>query len=542
MNNQQYTSQTYKRKLNYKETYGKGDANYGRAAEKNRGFGKVHRDIIYCFIVKLLRRLSNVMRYNLFVMTVRTRVAPSPTGDPHLGTLYQALFDYILARQGHGQFVLRIEDTDQKRFVPGSEERILDCLKWAGLNYDEGPIHQSERLPLYKKHALELVKASHAYYCFCTSERLDQVRLEQEKNHLPPRYDRHCLNIYPEESEKRAAAGEPYVIRMKIPTNETITVHDEIRGDLSFDSNILDDQVLLKTDGFPTYHLAVVVDDHDMQITDAVRGEEWLPSYPKNKLLDQYFGWKSPRWYHLPLLRNADRSKLSKRKNNTSVEFYIKAGYLPEALLNFLLLTVWGREKGQEKFSLDEAVKEFDIHKISMAAPIFDVAKLDWMNGLWIRDLSDEELAKRIKEFYKGALPELLLEPEVMMLVKDRIKKLSEFEEMTKFLVTNIDFGKELLVPKGQTVYLASNLLKKMQEGFSKLENKDWSSKNIETVVRSAAEEIKMPARDAFMTLRVAITGSTVSLPLNESMVILGKEEILKRLKFANDKLQMTNG
>ena len=474
-------------------------------------------------------------------MTVRTRVAPSPTGDPHVGTLYQALFDYILARQSNGQFVLRIEDTDRTRFVPGSEERVINALKWAGLTYDEGPIRQSERLPLYKKHATELVKKGYAYYCFCTADRLDDVRKEQEKNHQPPKYDRFCRDLSAAASLLRVNQGEPYVIRLRIPGHETITVHDELRGDLSFASDILDYQVLLKSDGFPTYHLAVVVDDHDMGITDAVRGEEWLPSSPKHNLLYRYFDWELPRWYHLPLLRNTDRSKLSKRKNNTSVDYYIKAGYLPEALLNFLLLSVWGREKGKERFSLASAVAEFNINQISIAAPIFDVTKLDWLNGEWIRSLSDDELTKRLQEFYQGVVPENLYKPEIISLTKERMKRLSDFAEVTKFLAEGLNFDPQLLIPKNRPAKEALDLLTSLTKVFSELPSQQFTSSGIENIVRAEAEKKGLPAREAFMILRVAMTGSTTSLPLNESMIILGRDEVLKRLNKAAGKLSTDN-
>src|SRR5690606_26897028 len=325
-------------------------------------------------------------------MTVRTRIAPSATGDPHVGTAYIALFNQCFARQHGGKFVLRIEDTDQVRSSAESEQQILDSLRWLGLEWDEGPdvggphgpYRQRERSVSYHEHSEKLIGRGHAFRCFCSSERLDVLRAEQMANKQTPGYDGHCLHLSEQEVTQRVAAGEPHVVRMKVPSSGICKVQDMLRGEIEIPWEQVDMQVLMKADGLPTYHLANVVDDHLMQITHVLRGEEWINSAPKHILLYQYFGWDMPQLCHMPLLRNPDKSKLSKRKNPTSIIFYQRMGYLPQALLNYLGRMGWSMPDEREKFSLEEMVEHFDIQRVSLGGPIFDVEKLAWLNGQWI--------------------------------------------------------------------------------------------------------------------------------------------------------------
>ena len=341
-------------------------------------------------------------------MTIRTRIAPSPTGDPHVGTAYVALFNMAFAHSQGGQFLLRIEDTDQARSTPESEKAILDALHWLGLDWDEGPdnggdkgpYRQSERSDIYREHADQLVDSGHAFRCFCTPERLDELRKTQMENKEQLGYDGHCMHLDESEVAERVAKGESHVVRMKVPREGQCTFNDMLRGEISIDWTQIDLQILLKADGMPTYHLANVVDDHLMEISHVIRGEEWINSAPKHILLYQYFGWETPVFCHLPLLRNVDKSKLSKRKNPTSILYYQRMGYLPEALLNYLGRMGWSMPDEREKFTLEQMLEVFDIQRVSLGGPVFDVEKLSWLNGMWIRDeLTDDQLADRLHEW-----------------------------------------------------------------------------------------------------------------------------------------------
>ncbi|MGH9390852.1 MAG: glutamate--tRNA ligase, partial [Vicinamibacteria bacterium] len=327
---------------------------------------------------------------------IRVRVAPSPTGDPHVGTAYQALFNYAFARKHGGKFLLRIEDTDRARSTRQSEVLILESLRWLGLSWDEGPdvsgphapYRQSERLPIYREHVDELLEKGHAYRCFCTRERLDAMRAEHIESKVFPGYDRLCRAIPVAEAERRAAAGESHVVRMKVPVEGDCVFQDLLRGEIRKDWASVDDQVILKSDRFPTYHLANVVDDHLMEISHVIRGEEWISSVPKHVKLYEHFGWEPPIFCHLPLLQNNDpnKTKLSKRKNPTSIRYYRRAGFLPEAMLNFMGLFGWTRAEGDEKFTLAEFIEHFEIEKLSLGGPVFDVEKLRWLNARYVRE------------------------------------------------------------------------------------------------------------------------------------------------------------
>src|SRR5690554_3037552 len=370
-------------------------------------------------------------------MTVRTRIAPSPTGDPHVGTAYIALFNQCFARQHGGQFILRIEDTDQVRSSAESEKQILDSLRWLGLDWDEGPdvggphgpYRQSERSDIYRAHSEQLISKGHAFRCFCTAERLDQLRAEQMANKQTPGYDGHCLHLSEDEVNRRVAAGEPHVVRMKVPEQGVCVVNDMLRGEIEIPWEQVDMQVLMKADGLPTYHLANVVDDHLMQITHVLRGEEWINSAPKHILLYRYFGWDMPQLCHMPLLRNPDKSKLSKRKNPTSIIFYQRMGYLPQALLNYLGRMGWSMPDEREKFSLSEMVEHFVIQRVSLGGPIFDVEKLAWLNGQWLRELPLEEFASRVQKWAFN--PDYLMQ--IAPHVQGRVENFSQIAPLAAF-------------------------------------------------------------------------------------------------------------
>ncbi|HHE54163.1 MAG TPA: glutamate--tRNA ligase, partial [Caldithrix abyssi] len=342
------------------------------------------------------------------MVDVRVRFAPSPTGYVHVGSLRTALYNYLFARHNKGQFVLRIEDTDRNRYVPGAVENLLETLQWAGLDYDEGPekggpygpYFQSERMEIYSQHVQILLEKDAAYPCFCSEERLSAMREEQAQKNLPIMYDGHCRNI-PKEQALERMKNETHVIRLKVPRNGTTIVEDLIRGTVSFENNVIDDQILLKSDGYPTYHLANVVDDHLMKISHVIRGEEWLPSTPKHILLYQAFGWELPQFAHLPLLLNPDRTKLSKRQGDVAVEDYRAKGFLPQALVNFVALLGWNKGDDQEIFSLEELIEYFSLERVNKAGAVFDLKKLEWMNGHYIRNIDEQEYLKIGGEWLK---------------------------------------------------------------------------------------------------------------------------------------------
>lgn len=459
---------------------------------------------------------------------IRTRIAPSPTGlDLHIGNAYTALINYVWAKKNHGDFIIRIEDTDRTRLIEGSEERILSSLDWLGIPHDEGPdregpftpYRQSERLPLYKKYAEELIEKGHAYYCFCTSERLAEMRKEQEEKKLPPMYDGRCKSIPLDEARKRVAAGEKYVIRLNVPEEGETTFTDLIRGEITFKNSLIDDQVLLKSDGYPTYHLGVIVDDHLMEITHVIRGEEWISSTPKHILLYQFLEWEIPSYAHLSVLRNPDKSKLSKRRNPVWVGDYRKEGFLPEAIKNYLSLMAWSHPEGKEIFSVDEMIRVFDIGDIQSTAPVFDREKLRWMNGEYLRSKTDEALVALLFGFVPSLSPDdEPLVKKIIPLIRDRMKILSEFDSLAGFFFTPPkEFEREL---KKEFVTILLEVLP----------SAEWTHEGLEKVIRDAAEARTLKAKDLFMELRVAVTGKTVGPPLLESLVILGKEETLRRL------------
>lgn len=459
---------------------------------------------------------------------VRTRIAPSPTGkDVHVGSISTGLMNFAWAKKNKGQFIVRIEDTDRSRLVEGGEKKMLETLNKIGLIADESPLvggpyapyRQSERLHIYKKYAEELVTNGKAYYCTCKPERLDEMRKKQQALKQISKYDRFCFNKQ-DEVKNEINKGSKYVIRLLMPEKE-IAFEDLIRGKISMHGSNLDDQVLLKSDGFPTYHLGVVVDDHFMKITHIIRGEEWLPSTPKHIVLYESFGWELPQFAHVSLLRNPDKSKLSKRKNPVWTSDYLDRGILPEALLNYLALMGWSHPEGKEIFTLDEYIKLFDLKDVQTTAPVFDSVKLEWMNGMYIRQMDKTKLKKIIMEFYKNTLNEKIVEQSIPI-VQERLKKLSEYLPLCDFL-----FKK----PETYEVDLKSKkeLLEKISTGLSEINN--WQATIIGEKMMQVAKESGLKNSEFFMLLRIIMTGKKISPPLNESMVILGKEECLSRIR-----------
>lgn len=472
--------------------------------------------------------------------SVRTRVAPSPTGDPHVGTAYVALFNLAFARSQGGTFVLRIEDTDQARSTAASERMILDSLRWLGLEWDEGPdvggpagpYRQSERAAIYAEHVERLLADGHAFRCFCSSERLDEVRRAQQLAKETPRYDGHCLTLSADEVAARIAAGEPSVVRMKVPEQGICVVDDLLRGPIEIDWRQVDMQVLLKSDGLPTYHLANVVDDHLMEISHVIRGEEWINSAPKHRLLYDYFGWEAPVLAHLPLLRNPDKSKLSKRKNPTSINYYRRMGYLPGALLNFLGLMGHSMPDGREQFPLADFVDAFSLERITLGAPVFDQEKLSWLNGQWIRELSDEAFADRVAEWALNR--EALMR--IVPLVKARTERFADLAGMTGYLLGEPPaYGAEAFADTGLD---EETLLEVLQYALWRLEaTTDWSRESLVAELSTLAGELDMKIRSLLAPLFVAVSGRAVSLPLYDSMVILGADLTRARLRRALDVL-----
>jgi len=479
---------------------------------------------------------------------VRVRIAPSPTGVPHVGTAYMGLFNYVFARSQGGQFIIRIEDTDQKRYARRSEEAILRSLRWIGLQWDEGPdvggpygpYRQSERLDLYQSYAQELLDTGVAYRCWCTPERLETMRQEQRRNKQMLRYDGLCRHASP--GEVAARQGQPSVVRLKVQEGGTTVVHDAFRGPVTFDHQQIDDQVLLKSDGYPTYHLANVVDDHLMRISHVIRAEEWLSSTPKHVLLYQAFGWQPPTFMHMPLLRNADRSKISKRKNPVSLEFYERQGYLPEALLNFLALMGWSMPDEREVFTLAEMIEDFSFDRVNLGGPVFDLQKLEWLNGMYIRQLPLDEFTRRLHQQVAQPKARRLDDPaylrEMAPLLQERLPTLGDFHAMATFFYdTPLTYDKVLLIPKGRHARDTARILTEVSDVLQR-EMGPWQESTLETTVRTYAAGTAWDTRDLFMTLRVAVTGRTASPPLFATMQVLGQAVCLTRLEDAVAMLQ----
>lgn len=507
-----------------------------------------------------------------FSKNIRVRIAPSPTGFMHVGTLRTALYNYLFAKKNGGDFLVRIEDTDQKRFVPGAVENLIETFAEMGLRYSEGPFEkshipdtalpqadsktysdivevgeygpyvQSERLETYKKYTEELIAKKKAYHCFCTPERLDQVRTEQAKNKQAPKYDRHCLTLSEDEVKERLAKGESSVVRMLVPEDREISFTDLVRGTVIFHTRDVDDQVLLKSDGFPTYHLAVVIDDHLMGITHVIRGEEWLSSTPKHILLYEAFGWETPEFGHVSFILGKDgKKKLSKRDGGVTVEYFLSQGYLKEALLNFLVLLGWNPGKGEtrEIFSLEELEHVFDPSGLHKAGAMFDMKKLDWMNGEHIKRLSVDELYEKIrdgkfleKDLIRNA-PEWMKEEQhlkrVLAIERERLVKLSDVGEQSLFFfATDPVYDPKKLNWKENTEEMTKASLTHAREILSNLSNEEWAEKSIlEKFLMDAAGDKR---GDFLWPLRFALTGADKSPSPFDCAWVLGREESLKRI------------
>lgn len=467
---------------------------------------------------------------------VRTRIAPSPTGDPHVGTAYIALFNLCFARQHGGEFILRIEDTDQLRSTRESEQQIFDALRWLGIEWNEGPdvggphgpYRQSERGAIYKKYSDELVAKGHAFPCFCSAERLDQVRAEQMAKKETPRYDGHCMHLAPEEAQQRIAAGESHVVRMKVPSEGVCVVPDMLRGDVEIPWDRMDMQVLMKADGLPTYFLANVVDDHLMEITHVLRGEEWLPSAPKLIKLYEYFGWEQPKLCYMPLLRNPDKSKLSKRKNPTCITFYERMGFMPEALLNYLGRMGWSMPDEREKFSLAEMIEHFDLSRVSLGGPIFDIEKLSWLNGQWLRELPVEQFAQRVQDWAFNSQYLMQIAPHV----QQRVETFSDIAPLSSFFFSGgVQLDPALLVHKKlgpDQVRQALQLLLWELEAL-----RQWDKEKITESIQFVCAGLGLKLRDLMPLIFPAITGKASSVSVLDAMEILGADLSRFRLRQA---------
>jgi glutamyl-tRNA synthetase len=488
---------------------------------------------------------------------IRLRFAPSPTGYLHIGGLRTALFSYIIAKSQNGDLILRIEDTDQSREVEGAADKLIDILNWVGIKFSEGPktggefgpYVQTQRLALYKKYIERLIDKGDAYYCFCTAERLNEMRKEQQKNKQAPKYDGHCRNLSKEEVEKRIAAGEKFVIRQKMPQEGTIKVVDELRGEIEFQAKNLDDHVLIKSNGVPTYQFASVVDDHLMEISHVTRGEEWIPSFPKNILLYKAFGWDFPKFIHLPLILNQEGGKLSKRQNDVAVEDYKKQGYLPKALINFCTLLGWHPKDDEEILEIEEIFKKFNIKDMQVSPAVFDRDKLNYFNSIYIRKLSADELLDKSLPFlseiiekkdnvyiYKNNKKEFTENflKKVLQVEQSRLKNLVELPELINFFfLEDLIYDKELLIWKKLNLEKVKNNLEELKEILVNIQENDWKEKKLEEKLISYIKNKELKVGDYLWPLRISLTGLKNSPGPFEVADILGKNESLKRLENA---------
>lgn len=475
---------------------------------------------------------------------IRVRFAPSPTGYLHVGGLRTALYNYLFARKNNGRFILRIEDTDRNRYVEGAVEKLMSSLKWCGLEYDEGPdkpgdfgpYMQSQRLELYKKCADELIANGHAYYCFCTPERLQALKEEQAAQKLPQaKYDKHCLSLTKSEIENKLASGIPYVVRLNVIPNQKIVFDDIIRNRVEFDSNNVDDQVLIKSDGYPTYHMANVVDDHLMQISHVIRGEEWLSSTPKHVLLYDYFGLEKPIFAHLPLLLNPDRSKLSKRQGDVAVEDYQAKGFLKEALVNFVALLGWNAGDDKEFYSMNELINCFSLERVNNSGAVFDLEKLNWINAEHLRKKSNDEILIMLKiEIENSELRIGNYSDNYLLLVidamKERVSFVKEFLTKSPYFFeapTEYEEASKLKNWKPET----PEHLKALRNKYSELTNP--SKEDYEAALKQTVAELNIGVGKIIHPLRLAVSGQSTGPGMYDLLFILGKDEVIKRIDTA---------
>ena len=492
-------------------------------------------------------------------MSVRVRFAPSPTGFVHIGSLRTALYNYLFAKRMGGEYILRVEDTDRTRIVDGAIENMLEAMAWAGVNHTEGvildenkkvtqvgqygPYIQSERLDIYKKYIQELLDSGKAYYCFCSKERLDEVREKQKEAGETPKYDGHCKNLSKEEVEAKIAAGEEYVIRLKLPENHVIKFTDLVRGETEFNTDELDDQVLIKTDGFPTYHFAVVVDDHMMKITHVIRGEEWISSTPKHVYLYEAFGWEAPTFVHLPNILNKEKKKLSKRHGDVAVEDFKKKGYLPEGLVNYVALVGWSPEDNQELFTMKELEEHFSVERVSKSGGVFDTDKLNWVNQHYIKDANDEyitdlaipflieagyiteEDAKNRYEFVKS----------MVSVVKEKLQYVKEITDHV-----NIFFGEEVKLETEECEEFLKlehmpTLINALEEKINALEEIDEDS--FKAMLKEIQKEHGIKGKNLFMGTRIVLTGQMHGPDLPKAAAVIGKQTCLNRVQYVKNNL-----
>lgn len=480
---------------------------------------------------------------------VRVRFAPSPTGYLHVGGLRTALYNYLFARKNNGKFILRIEDTDRNRYVEGAVENLISALKWAGLEYDEGPdiggpfgpYMQSQRLDIYQKYAQELISQGKAYYCFCSPERLEALREEQQKQKLPQaKYDKHCLHLSKSEIAANLEKGIPKVIRLNVEPNKKIEFDDVIREHVEFDSNNVDDQVLIKSDGYPTYHLANVVDDHLMQITHVIRGEEWLSSTPKHVLLYDAFGWERPVFAHLPLLLNPDRSKLSKRQGDVAVEDYRDKGYLKEALINFVALLGWNAGDDKEFYYIDELIEKFTLERVNKAGAVFDLQKLNWLNAEHLRKKSDNEILTLLKkELINSEYKDQPVPDEKLVLIihamKERVNFVKDFIFSCRYFYEAPKEYEQKAIDKNWKED-TPQLLMRLKDEFEKLVNP--SKEDFEQALNRVAEELNIGKGKLIHPLRLAVSGQSTGPGMYDLLFILGKDEVIKRIETAINKIK----
>lgn len=480
-------------------------------------------------------------------MTVRTRIAPSPTGYVHIGTLRTALFNYFLTKQNGGDFLIRVEDTDRERFVEGAIENLLEVMERMGIEHNEGPMLQdgeivqvgdcgpyiqSQRLELYRKYVDQLIEQRDAYHCFCSRERLDAMRKAQQKIKQTPKYDRTCLNLAKDEVDEKLKAGESHVVRLKIPEGETI-VEDVIRGIVKFQNKEIDDQVIFKSDGFPTYHLAVVVDDSLMNITHVLRGEEWLSSTPKHIILYEKLGLKPPIYAHVPLLLNPDKSKLSKRQGDVAVEDYLTRGYLPAALINFVGTLGFNPKSDQEIYSIEELISNFDLTKVNKSGAVLNMEKLDWMNGQYIRELSEKELAKVARGFVQANVGDDLVR-RALLVERDRVQRLDQLQEKIDPYLVDPSYDASVLVWKKSDKEDARAQLKSIKEFLSSLDDSDFENmEKVEEKVRGYIQKNEFSNGNVLWPLRAALSGMEKSASPFDFLWVLKKEESIKRLDHA---------
>ncbi|HFB06970.1 MAG TPA: glutamate--tRNA ligase [Chloroflexi bacterium] len=477
-------------------------------------------------------------------VTVRLRFAPSPTGYPHLGKIRTALFNWLFARHHNGKFILRIEDTDVTRRVEGAVETILDSLRWLGLNWDEGPYFQSQRLPIYREIAHKLLKEGRVYLCYCSPQRLEKMRQEQVKRKQPPKYDRRCRDLTQRERTQLEARGVTPVIRFRAPLAGETTFLDLIHGQVTFKNDTLDDFILLKSDGYPTYHLANVVDDHLMAISHVLRADEWLSSTPRHVLLYQALNWQAPQFAHLPMILGPDRAKLSKRHGATTITEYQKQGYLADAMVNFLALLGWSLDDHTELLSREDLIKHFSLERVGKTAAIFNKDKLEWMNGVYLRALSLSEFVQQSMPFLDRDLPETVKRPldisyvsQVLSLIQERAKTLADVPQLASFFFDDVQYDAELLLSKKWDAKSAAKAMTIVSQELEEVTT--WDAATIEGVLRSLAVELNLGTGKLFGLLRIAVTGRTAAPPLFQTMAILGKGKCLERI---NKALQLLSG